>query len=225
MRVKGETKCSKPSKTAYWNGFSLKGQMFLVGAILIIIALLLLRNLTGIFTTSQEAEAGASIVADAQLRNIKNEYSYTAGIATRQSLPNASAITNLYNISDLLRNDRDVKILYMLVFVNGTSQRYAVTVGNFLDDRINATVNVTNSSALGNSFGIVNDRTNVTAEFSPNANATIAVMLNYTLQDSNVSEAIKADVSTRNHFSLFYDITLEEGNVVVRAKDVYNTTW
>jgi hypothetical protein len=207
-------------------GFVLsKGQMFLIGAILIIVSLVLLRNLMGVFMTAQEEEAGESIVLDAELRNIKGEYNYIIGIATQQATPNVSAISNLYNISDLIRNDKDAKILYMLVYVNGTNQRYTVVVGNFLNDRINATVNVTDSTTTGSAFGNVNDKINVTAEFFPNTNITINVTLNYTLQSNNISEVIKANIGTRNHFSLFYDITLESGNALVRGKDIYNTTW
>ncbi len=208
-------------------GFVLsKGQMFLIGAILIIIGLVLLRNLLGVFTTAQEEEAGESIIADAELRNIKNEYNYLIGIASRSNLiPNVSAINNLYNMSDLLRNNKNVKILYMLAFVNGTNQRYTVTVGNFLNDNINATVNVTNSSTAGFYFGKINDKTNVTAEFLPTSNVTITVTLNYALQDSNITEIMKANIGTMNHFSLFYDIMLEGSDFAVRTKDVYNTTW
>lgn len=212
-------------KVLHATRFPPKGQMFLIGAIFIIIGLVLLRNLTGIFTTFQEEEAGESIVADMELRNIKSEYNYIVGIATQQSAPNVSAINNLYNISDLIRNNKDAKILYMLAFANGTNQRYAVTIGNFLNDKINATVNVTGSSALGSYFGSVDDKTNVTAEFSPDSNATITITLNYALQNNNFTEIIKADVTTRNHFSLFYDITLEDSKATVRTKDVYNTTW
>ena len=209
------------------HSFSCKGQMFLIGAILIIISLVLLRNLLGVFTTAQEEEAGEAIIADMELRNIKNEYNYLAGIASRNLnlTPNVSAINNLYNISDLIRNDKNVKILYVLAFVNGTNQRYTVTVGNFLNDRINATVNVTNSSTSGFYFGNINDKINVTAEFLPNANVTVTITLNYTLQDNNITEIMKANVGTRNHLSLFYDITLEGSDFAVRTKDVYNTTW
>ncbi len=200
--------------------------MFLVGAIMIVVALLLMRNLLGVFTTGQEEEGLESLVADMEIRNIANEYSYIPGTALQQPQPNVSAIDNLYNLSDLLRNDKgNVRMLYMIAFVNGTDQRYTVTVGNFMNDNVNVTVNVTGSNVLGNYFGSIADRTNVTAEFLPDANGTMTVTLNYTLQNSNFTEIIKANVSTKNHFSLFYDITLEHSKITVRKKDVYNTTW
>ena len=205
--------------------YSSKGQMFIIGAIFIIIALALLRNLLGIFSTAQEGESVESSVADIELRNIRSEYANIAGISTTQAVPNASAITNLYNISDFLRSDRKVKILYVMVFVNGSTQRYAVTVGNFMNDKINAQIVTSGAGSGQKDFGVVQDRTNVTEEFTPGANGTLSVMLNYTLQSSNVTEIVKASISASNHMSLFYDIALDDCKILVRSKDLYNTTW
>ena len=116
--------------------------------------------------------------------------------------------------------------MYILAFVNGSNQRYTVTVGNFLNDRINATINVTGSTTTGSYLGIIEDKINVTSgEFLPNANGSISITLNYTYQANNITEIILANVSTKNHFSLFYDITLNENRITIRKKDIYNITW
>lgn len=199
--------------------------MFLICAVLIVVALIMLRTLFGIYATIEEKRAEESVILDKQLRNLKKEYGYLAGIGSMQPNPNASATQYLTNFSSFLRDDTDIKVLYLYVFVDGTSQRYSVTVGNYLKDTINATVNVTSSSTTGYAYGNINDRENATTQFSATANGTVTVNLTYLLRTDNMTETVPINVSTSNFTLILADITLGSGDAVVRAKEVYNRTW
>jgi hypothetical protein len=108
---------------------------------------------------------------------------------------------------------------------NTLSEKYSVSVGNYLKNIINATVNVTDSTPSGYAFGNINDKTNSTTEFQSNINGTINITLTYTISGSNVTEKIPVNVTTMNSTVGFFDITLMEKDMTVRRKQIYNWTW
>ncbi len=202
-----------------------KGQMFVIGAILIVIGLIMLKNLLGIYSTAEEKRYQESIIIDKQLRNVKDEYKYIVATAAVQADANASGISYLSNFSNFIRNDFDSKIVYMFVYANGTTQRFSITVGNFIDDKINVTVNATNSNPAGYLYGNMNDKTNLTREFNATINGTINVTLTYIYRSGNFTERIPVNVSTRNLAAGFFDISLEDSSLYIRSKETYNWTY
>lgn len=203
-----------------------KGQMFIVSAVIIIFSLVSLSNLLGIYKSVEEARVQESLILDRQLKNIKGEYEAIAAAARLSDNVNGSAIRYLANFSELLRSTAGIEILYSFVYFNGTSKNYSVTVGNYLRDSINATINVSNSITNGAVVGVVDDRKNSTRTFESSiSSGTINVNITYVIRNENVIEAVPVTVSARNYVSLFYDIKLVEGQDFVRIKDVYNVTW
>lgn len=219
MRVKGER--TNRSQRLQCDFFSFKGQMFLIASILIIIALIALKNLFGIYATAEEKRFGESSQLDKELRNVKNEYRYILEVAALQNDANASGIDYLYNFSNLLRND-NAKTLYLFVFNNGSNQRFSATVGNFLNDKINVTLNATNADSLGFNF-VVNDKKNVTKIFQASINGTVNLTLKYERQE-NTTEEFKITTNKNQVFG-FFDIQLEDSRLFLRSKDVYNWSW
>lgn len=200
------------------------GQMFIIGAILILIALIAVKNLLGVYSTFEEKRFEETLNMDKQIRNLKNEFGYILGIASLQSDINLSGIRFFYNFSDFVVNDIDAKVLYAFVFVNSTNQQFGVTVGNFLKDAINVTINATNSSPSGYTFTI-NNNVNVSRQFSSNINGTVNITLAYTQQNENITERFSMLASTQRFVAGFFDITVESKDEFVRSKEVYNRTW
>ena len=200
-----------------------KGQMFVIGAILILIGLIVLKNLLGVYSTAEEKRYQESVILDKQLRNIRDEYKYIIATASMQNDANASGISYLSNFSSLIRNDMNGRIVYMFIFANGTTQKFSVNVGNFVNDKINVTVNATSSNPNGYVYGSMDDKANLTKEFNATINGTINVTLKYLYRNINFTEMVPVNVSTKSRAAGFFDITLEGSDIYVRSKETYST--
>src|SRR3989344_5275074 len=196
----------------------MKGQFFIIAAIIIIVAFILLRNSLSIFDTLSEKRFVESSLVNKQAKNILSEYEYLSGVASLQSNVNRSAIDYLYNFSTFLRNERSIEILYVFVYMNDSNDRYSVTVGNFLNDNINITVNASTSSPGQVSF-LLNDKKNTTSHFSATISGTINITLTQKRIDTITTERFTID-SRKNMTASFFDLTLIE-NTEIRVKSVY----
>ncbi|MBI4896397.1 MAG: hypothetical protein HY832_02515 [Candidatus Aenigmarchaeota archaeon] len=201
----------------------MKGQMFLIAALLLVIGLVLIK---GFITTSQVTDEQARLdqsLDEKKIQNIEREYEEMIALSTLSTTPNVTAVQYLSNFSSWLRDIEDIKILSLAVFMNGSTQQFSVSVVNYLDDKINVTINVTNSTVTGAAIGTLNDKTNSTTSFSAAMNGSINITLTYLLQGTNVQEQIAVD-STKNTGAGFFDIQLT-GDPAFRIKRTYNRTW
>jgi hypothetical protein len=205
------------------SAFGKKGQMFVIAAIFMIIGVILLRNILSFPAITQEKTFQDVSYLDRNLKNIKNEFAYTAGVASAQHRPNATGADYLLNISDYVRNQFDSKILYLYVFANGTTQNVSVTVGNYLQTNISGTIEVTDSTPPTRAFDL-NDKGYITLEFN-SSQSMVNLTLNYTIQDRKTVEKIYFNVSTKNYVRAFFDITLLDTGFFARSKSVYNRSW
>lgn len=204
--------------------FRKKGQFFLIAAIFILMGIIIIKDIIGFFEIGEERRFHESTFLNKNLKNIKNEYRYLIGLSSMQSDVNSSGIIKLWNFTNLIRDSINSKILYVYIFTNGTNQKYSITVGNFLNDRINVLINVTNSTIPSYFFGLMNDKTNNTKEFQSNINDTINIILTYDTQTEQTIEKFSINPS-KNSVTCFFDITLYNDNLLVRMKDIYNRTW
>lgn len=203
-----------------------RGQMFLISSVIIILGIVSLSGLLGVYRTSEEARVQESLILDRQVKNMRNEYEMTAAASRLGIDVNGTAIALLSNFSELLRNTADAEIFYSFVYFNASNNNYSVTVGNYMKEMINVTINVTSSTAAGALIGNVNDMSNATVTFGSGiSSGTVSVNVTYLAQGGNTTESIPVSISPRNYAALFYDIKLYEGNDFVRVKDVYNMTW
>lgn len=199
----------------------MKGQFFIIAAVIILIGFILLKNSLGIFDTLVERRIVESSMMNKQAVNILNEYKYLSGVASLQNNVNGSAIEYLSNFSSFMRDDRDVEILYVFVYMNDSANTYSITLGNFLNDNINASINVTTSTPQSVNFTL-NDKRNTTYNFAVSSDGILDVNLTYRRIDTLVTEKLSVD-SRKNMTSFFIDLTLIENNKI-RVKDVYNVT-
>lgn len=208
----------------YKNNIINKGQMFLISAILILIALIAIKNLLGVYATFEEKRFEEIFTLDKQLRNVKNEIRNTVGIATLQNDVNLSGIQYLYNLSNFTVNDMDAELLYAFIFSNASNQIFGITVANFLKDTINVTINATNSTPAGYTFTI-NNSINASRQFNSSINGTINITLTYSKQNDNITERFPILVSTQRFDAIFFDLTLFSRDEFVRSKEIHNRTW
>ena len=200
-----------------------KGQMFIVAAIFMIVGVILLRNLLSLPAITQEKTFQDVSYLDKNMKNIKNEFAYTTGVASVQPLPNYTGANYLTNFSDYIRTQFDSRLFYVFVFSNGTNQNVSITVGNYLQNNLSGILNVTNSTPGGRTFNL-NDKNFITLEFNSSA-AIINLTLNYTVQNTETVERLYFNSSTRNYVLGFFDITIKNTGFFVRSKSTYNTTW
>ena len=208
----------------------MKGQMFLLASVIIVLGLISIGNLLGIYKTVEETRLQESLMLDKQLRNIKAEYESIAAAARLGNDVNGSAIRYLSNFSGLLRNTADVEVFYVFAYFNASDKNYSLTIGNYLKDSINVTVNASSSDPAGIFMGVIDDRKNETRTSahtitSSPLSGTVLVNVTYTIKGSNVMEAVPVTISNRNYLILLYDIKVKEGNDFVSVKDTYNVTW
>lgn len=200
-----------------------KGQMFIIAAIFMVVGVILLRNMLSLPAITQQKTFQDVSYLDRSMKNIKNEFAYTAGIASVQPLPNYTGSNYLMNFSDYVRTQFDSKIFYVFVFSNGTNQNVSITIGNYLQNNMSGIVNLTNSTPTGRIFDL-NDKSFATLEFN-SSTSVINLTLNYTLQNRETVERLYFNSSTKNYALGFFDVTLQDTGFFVRSKSVYNRTW
>jgi hypothetical protein len=201
----------------------MKGQYFLLATVFIVIAVILLKGMFGFFDITKERSFHEGTFLEKNLKNIEKEYEYLIGIASLQNDPKSMGIEYMWNFTNFVRRESESKILYIFAFNNITSGKYYVTIGNFLNDRIYATINVTDSTTLGSSLGIMVDKQNTTTEFTPSISGQINITLTYNTKNDVIVEKLPIS-SASNSIYGFFDIKLESRNFIIRTKETYNRT-
>jgi hypothetical protein len=191
-----------------------KGQMFIVGSIIFVIGFIFLSNLFT-YTEVEEKRFLESIILDRYADNIMNQYKNIIGLSSMQG--NLSTINYLYNFSLFVRES---SVLYVFTYFNAS--KYSVTIGNFLDDKINVTINASNSLPTGYQIGVMDDNTYQTVEFTATGSAELT--LTYNLRGNVYNETLPATAGS-NFAQGFFDITLEQDDVLIRRIGTYNMTW
>jgi len=175
-----------------------KGQMFLAGTIVLIVGMILLKNVIEIYDITEEKRHIETIIIDKQLKNIMHEYENIINIA-KESCQNY-----LYNFSYYLKSEMYHRIKILYVFIDDMN----VTVGNFLGERINLTINNVNF--------VLND-----GEQASNLFSFANITLSYQYRNDNITEIIPIEP---NKVFAFFDITVGDKSFV-RAKYLYNRTY
>ena len=162
-----------------------KGQMFIIGAIIIIIGLVMLRGMYSMYEVSAESLFQDSASSAHGMVNLAGEYSHLA-------VQNYS-IAQFSGFSGYLRDSiPGVKIFF--VFAKPVPGGYDIYAGNFLGYKINATVISGESYGLG----VLGDRE----------------VKSQSIGDVGFIEFIYGDdrekLLLENDEAVFYDITLEK---------------
>ncbi len=194
-----------------------KGQLFIVGSIIFVIGFIFLSNLF-VYTEIEEKRFLEGIIIDRYSDNVMNQYKNIIGLSSMQADVNGSAINYLSNFSLFIRERG--RVLYVFTYSNAS--KYSVTVGNFLDDMINVTINASNSVPSGYFIGIMDDKTYQTVEFTATGSAELTLTYNKMGNEFNETMLVTAG---SNFVQGFFDITLEQDDVLIRRIGTYNRTW
>lgn len=204
----------------------MKAQMFIIAAIIIAIAILSLKGVLGVYRTIEEKEFQDVEILDRQLENVRDEYENAINIAVLQQERNESGILYLKNLSTFIRQDTKnrlgAEIFYIYISLNNTRRRFSLNVGNFLGDRINGSIRVTNTqSAPVTETGDINDMETKTFDFLLNQqfNGTVNITFSYQKTGELIEEKLSFETN-RDINLLFYDISLESESRL-RVKDIY----
>ncbi len=225
-----EEKARYPKKNLlfffYLKGFlfpkkkKLKGQMFLIASIFMILGFVLLRSLLTLPEITQEKTIQDTLYLDRTIDNIVTEYNYLTGLASLHSDVNGSAIDYFYNFTKYIRSEVDSQILYVFIYANESSN-FSVTMGNFLQGNMSGTINFTGATPNGVVFSL-NDTKDVTYHFE--GSGWTNTTLNYTIGNTWVLDKFAFN-SSGNYVKGFFDISLDDGGFFVRSKSTYNRTW
>lgn len=192
-----------------------KGQMFLIGGILVLIAIIMIKNLFVVYQTIETKRSEETIIVDRNLENILREYEYTLGLSSLSDDPNQTIYTNLNNFNDYIEDDFNTQIFIAYSFYNKSSENCTFTVMNELGEDINISINDQSSFVLDN-----NDLHSEIIQMSSDSNITI----DYTFNEYTRNETILIDVSS-NITKGFFDIAIKSNNNLFRTKSIYNRTW
>jgi len=201
-----------------------KGQMFIIATLFIIVIIVLIRNMVGTLEISEENRFQESRLIEKNLRNAQNEFRELAALAALQQDANQSGMDYMRNLSLQMRSDMDIQIIYIYAVSNNSNNKYSVTMGNYLQDRMNITFNATNSNPGGRIF-IIEDKANLTREYTSSVNGTISINVSYTAQNQDTAEKFNITSNTKSNIFLFTDITVRSNEFFVRGKDFYNWSW
>ena len=197
------------------------GQMFIISAMIVIMALYSLTGLLSIYSTGQEKAREEGVIIEKILSVVVREYKSIAGLAVTKD--NATIIQYLTNFSALVRNTRDARVLYVFAYSNTSAQKFSVTTGNYVKDRINVSLNASDSTP--NYSLLLEDKTNATVEFTRTSNVMINITMTYVDSSGSHGETFALNASSQNSLALFIDVALEEDGAFVRSKDIYNRSW
>lgn len=178
-------------------------------------------GLLSVYSTVEEKRFQDTSIEDKLLRNFAAEVVYATGVGIRTS--NATALGYVENLTLLVQDSSDVRLLYVLVYTN-SSRHYSVSVLNYLKDIINLTVNVSASSPLSASSNVTAGGS-VSFGFLADSFGFIDVNLSYVRAGQLLHESMVFNVTQSNSSEAFYDITLHSPDSFVRLKEVYNSTW
>ncbi|MFH1420803.1 MAG: hypothetical protein ABIG30_02440 [Candidatus Aenigmatarchaeota archaeon] len=171
-----------------------KGQMFIIGAIIVIVGIISLRGIMDVHRVLEEQ----SLLESDVLGNIAVEFN------------NIAVITDLQNYEDYfddfssyVRANVDVEIFYLYVYKGKDS--YTVIVGNFLGVDTNATLN-------DNYLGVIEDGQTVRRTLESGENIDITY--------GDDAERFELDAVNSNS-AVFYDIAVHGRTGFSREKNFF----
>jgi len=186
-----------------------KGQMFIIAAIFMIVAIVMIKNSIGTSAIQEESRFQASNTADRTIENVRSEYSRIAALAQFSSQTGGY----LQDFSSEIRHDMDSRIFYVLVLTNGTTQDCNVTTGNYLGEGMNVSVNASGTVASA----VMKDMSSSSTVYHTTGSMLLLVKYGGDAETFNLS-------TTGNSEMIFTDITINSG-LVKRELDKSQWAW
>lgn len=199
----------------------MKGQMFMVGVIVIVVALILMRNVFSMQPTIEVKRFEESSFFPNAMDNVHNELKNMVGFEEYSDRDDIFT-----NFSSLLREEKYMTLGYTYSYFNSSSGNFSVEVGNFFDDIMKTVViNATNSTPLGYSVGDISDQQAVSRNFTADINGTINVTVSYIMGESYTYKYYVEASSEEDYASGYFDVIISDDTRFLRRMSTYNRSW
>lgn len=190
----------------------MKGQLFLIGAVVIIVGLFLLKNLFSVHGFIEEVRYLETSNPGFEIDNVMREYQRVAGLCK---------VNNNYNyLSDFsmnLRNNSYLKSLYFVGVANNTG--YIVISGNFIGYNINVTIDPEKPTLSATSF-VLPDVSEQVSHFSYSNDEIFIINISYEINGKIENERFHLKTGSDNLGS-FFQVTFRDDNLDVSKKQTY----
>ncbi len=203
----------------------MKGQIFMLIAVITVLALILLRSEVGVYKTIEQTSYQTFSTITENYENIKAEYQKAAQIAlftNRSQNVMESLLNNFTNFTYNAYNQRNYTLntIYALTFINSTN--VSITVGNGLGKNItNFTVGQSLSKLTSTNLTLA-DKTSNTSVFTTSSLGQFTVNVTYFLGGTKYNFSYGTD--TNKTAALYVDVYLQEDNSYLNDKLILNLT-
>ena len=201
-----------------------KGQMFLIAAVVVALAILSFKGFFSVYGTSEEGRHESMKLYDRQIANVVKEYESTLAVGSLQSSLNSSTVSYLNSYSSYIYND-SVRALYLFAYQNSSTRNFSVSIGNYLGDRVNGSLTFSDP-ASSDSFDLSDKQTYSSSWLDPAASSgTVTLTLSYSFKGTERQESVPITIGAQNFTKGFFDVTISDDYLTVRRKSVYNRSW
>jgi hypothetical protein len=182
-----------------------KGEIFITGAVLIIVLLALMAS-----SIASAPALPLTIAASAQLDNLEQEYRYTAGLSAADGLDRMDELSGY-----LHQSVRGFDSIYALITVSGAG--YELIIGNFMRNDVDIRITAAGSSPSAASANVEDGKTE---SWSFSSSGDVQLTIRYTIQNMDYTQSL--EFATEEQTVSWFDIGIrsDEGNV--RRSGIWN---
>jgi hypothetical protein len=207
----------------------MKGQMFLLITAVIITSLLILRFSVGTPSIEKELESLRSKFEEKIFDNIVEELKKSEEFSYYEQDKIVSNVFNFANFTRRKMNERglDFEFLYVGTLANNSNNQMNITIINFLNKAIDATLILNSTPQQTDSKNNIGDGSTWNTNFSFTPGTEYLLTLNYTYSTltTNVTEEIIIKTkSDKNVYVGFFDIELKSSEATHKNKFQTNFT-
>lgn len=204
----------------------MKGQIFLVIAVLVILVLILTKTETSFLKTVEQQRFQLYSMLPENYENLKNEYERTVHISLSKNKSMETMVSNLNNFSNFSstafeRKNYTFQVFYSFAFVNSSTLN--ITVGNFLGKTIkNITINQSLATGTLVPLGTLANRNSGSRGLEFSSQSQFNVTVKYFINETAYNFTYSTD--TNKTVGAYFDIFLQEHESYMNDKLILNIT-
>src|SRR3989338_360910 len=196
---------------------AMKGQMFLIAGIILLLGIITLANIMNIYSVFEEMRHTEASDMNYRVDNIAREYEYMISAMSSQSQINSN---NIRSFTENITQYEDEEIFFLLAYANNSD--YTMWAGNYLKDSINFTANM--SYSIIPDWNIFLDDKSVSFIINNATITDIEINISYTLNNENEKQSLPMRI-TNNSIIGFFDVRLNENDNFAKKRIFVNRTW
>ena len=183
----------------------MKGQMFLIAGIVVVVGLIFMKGIYDIYPLFEESRYIRSRNGKFVLNNVNTEYEKIIGLGN-----NSKTDKYLYDFSNFVYHDMAGLNIFYVYLKTGANE--SLVIGNFMDKSLNVTISL--SSATPSVFSqVIGNEQNKTFEFNPSGDFEVNISYDGKNEYFNVSE--------KKQGVLFTDMAIDYDDLKVGKTNFY----